>query len=61
MNEIREATARDDTMLTLTEYIVNGWPDTKQEVPAEIRPYFDVRDTLNQGSATFLKLVTWNR
>ena len=55
MNEIREATARDHTMLTLTEYIVNGWPDTKQEVPAEIRPYFDVRDTLSQENGVILK------
>ena len=55
MNEIRKATARDHTMLTLTEYIVNGWPDTKQEVPAEIRPYFDVRDTLNQENGVILK------
>ena len=48
MNKIREATARDCTMLTLTKYIVNGWPDTKQKVPAEIRTYFDVRDMLSQ-------------
>ena len=48
MNEIREVTARDRTMLTLTEYIVIGWPDTKQKVIAEIRPCFNVRDTLSQ-------------
>ena len=33
----------------------DGWPDNKNEVPSELKPYFDVRDTLSHQDGVILK------
>ena len=53
--KIRDATVRDPTMMTLAELITNGWPESKHDVPDEVKPYFDVKDTLSQDNGVITK------
>jgi transposase InsO family protein len=54
-DEVQEATATDPAMQTLSNLIRNGWPEKKNEVPNEVRPYFDIRDTLGYQNGIILK------
>ena len=47
IKEVKEATVTDESMQTLLDIIKEGWPEHKKDVPSEVRPYFDVRDTLS--------------
>ena len=53
--EIQHETAADPVMQSLTQIIVKGWPDTKDDLPLELRPYFDVRDELTAQDSVFFK------
>ena len=55
INEVREATADDESMQKLLSIIRDGWRDNKNEVPSELKPYFDVRDTLSHQDGVILK------
>ena len=46
MVEIQHETAADTVMLSLTQAIVKGWPDSKDDLPLVLCPYFDVRGEL---------------
>lgn len=41
---IKEATAKDTSLLM--QVLMRGWPDTKNEVPDGLQPYFSYRDEL---------------
>ena len=47
LRELQKETACDQTLQTLKTAIVDGFPDTKQELPAAIHPYFQLRDELS--------------
>lgn len=40
---------------TLNEVIMSGWPDTRNETPVEIRPYWDSRDQLSASDGIIYK------
>ena len=44
--KLREATSEDGSLRTLSEIITKGWPERKQEIPEDIRIYFNQRDEL---------------
>jgi len=46
LREIQQATAEDTTLQTLKKTIINGWPEERKSIPAEITAYFSVRDEL---------------
>ncbi len=46
INELKEETDKDSTLKKLRETIQKGWPDTKQELDQEIKPYWDMRAEL---------------
>jgi hypothetical protein len=45
--ETKTATADDEGLQTVKQYILNGWPDNKQQLPRVVQPYFNVRDELS--------------
>ena len=54
LQEIREATRHDDELNLLADVILNGWPQTKTELPSQLTPYFFIRDELSvQGGLVF--------
>ncbi|PFX14758.1 Retrovirus-related Pol polyprotein [Stylophora pistillata] len=55
IKEVKEATAEDENMQTLLGIIKDGWPKHKNDVPSELRPHFDVRDTLSHQDGIILK------
>ena len=55
VNEVREATAEDESMQKLLSIIRDGSPDNKNEVPSELKPCFDMRDILSHQYGVILK------
>ena len=55
LEEIRRATAEDQSMRPLSETIKYGWPETKGETPVSIHAYWDVRDELSELNAVVLR------
>ncbi|GFO13767.1 retrotransposable element tf2 155 kda protein type 1 [Plakobranchus ocellatus] len=45
-NDIRAATNSDNSMVKLIDLIENGFPEAKDRLPAELRPYYQYRDKL---------------
>ena len=46
MEEIQQALSQDDNLQQLKKCIIAGWPDTKDELHTNIRPYWLYRDKL---------------
>ena len=46
MTEIQQASAQDDHLQQLKSFIIAGWPDMKDELHADLRPYWSYRDEL---------------
>ena len=55
VDEIRAATAADDSMQKLIATILEGWPESKDKVPSELASYYAVRDTLSVQDGVILK------
>ena len=46
-NDLRVATSSDDSMNQLIDMIENGFPDVKDNMPQELRTFYQFRDKLN--------------
>ena len=55
LKELQKETACDQILQMLKEVIVDGFPDTKQELPAAIHPYFQLRDELSVHDGIIFK------
>ena len=47
MNQIREETGKDPSLMALNKVVLGGWPFQKSEVPEQIRAYWDFRDEIS--------------
>ncbi|KAL3892079.1 hypothetical protein ACJMK2_004316 [Sinanodonta woodiana] len=55
ITEIRRETAKDTTYQLLIDRIIEGWPQNKNDLKPEVRPYFSIRDTLSFYDGIILK------
>ncbi|PFX13005.1 Retrovirus-related Pol polyprotein [Stylophora pistillata] len=55
LEEIQEATKKDNGLQGVMEPVMNGWPDGKRNIPPSALPYFDIRDTLSAADGVLLK------
>lgn len=55
MNQIKEETNQDPTMLKLITMVQTGWPDDRSLVPDEIKPYFNHRNELSVINGIVMK------
>ena len=55
LKELQKETACDQTLQMLKKVIVDGFPDTKRELPAAIHPYFQLRDELSVHDGIIFK------
>ena len=55
LEEVREATSVDPTMMKLLHTIVNGWPKKKEQAQPELKPYYDMRDVLSHQDGIIVK------
>ena len=46
MAEVQQASPQDAHLQQLKSFIITGWPDTKDELHADLRPYWSYRDEL---------------
>ena len=53
--EIQCHSKEDETLQALSKVIALGWPDTRQEVPDLVRPYFNYRDELHAEDGMLFK------
>ena len=44
LNDFKQETTKDDVLQKLKDFTVNGWPEKKDDVPFEVRPYFNCHD-----------------
>jgi hypothetical protein len=55
VEQLRQQTAGDITFNQLKDTIIQGWPDTIQEVPTAVRTYWSVRDQLSVNNGIIMK------
>ena len=55
MNQIREETGKDPSLMALNKVVLGGWPSQKSGVPDEIRAYWDFRDEISVYDGVLLK------
>ena len=55
LEEIRKERLRDSTIQALRKLIQSGWPETKDNVPHDVTPYFNVRDELSAQDGIVFK------
>lgn len=53
--ELRRSTAQDPVLRMLAETIKNGWPETINEVPTDVRTYWACRDELGISDGIIFK------
>lgn len=46
IQEIRNATERDENLQVLKQVILQGWPEDRKDLPEQAKPYFSTRDEL---------------
>ena len=59
LQALQQHTADDPALMLLKDAILNGWPDTKPDIPKPITPYFDIRDELSIQDGFLFKGVSW--
>lgn len=55
LDDIRGATVKDETMQRLSKIITTGWPSDKNNLPAEVLPYYSYRDELTAQDGIILR------
>ena len=53
--EIKRATMKDREMTLLQDVTVRGWPETKDQLPAELKTYWNYRDEINSIDGLMFK------
>jgi len=52
---IRTHTCADQTLQTLMQTVIGGWPDSKESVPISIKEYFSLRDEITVQDGVLFK------
>ena len=55
LQQFKDETEKDETLQALILYINNGWPALRNDVPIEIRPYYNYRQELSVIDGIILK------
>ena len=48
LQEVIEATKKDNTMQSLRQIVRSGWPEKRTQVPKEVQEYWNVRDKITE-------------
>ena len=55
VNEAKNETDKDETLVQLRAVVLKGWPDRMKDLPQSIRPYWSFRDELTVHDGLVLK------
>ena len=53
--QIQQATAQEEHLQWLKSLIITGWPDTKDQLHQDIRPYWSFKDDLGVIDGVIMK------
>ena len=46
IHELQEAVSQDQHLQHIMEYVIQGWPDSKTQLPQDIRTYWAFRENM---------------
>ena len=46
MHELQQAMSQDQHLQCLNDYIIQGWPESRDQIPQDIRTYWTFRDDM---------------
>ena len=55
LQQVRKETNRDETLQTLKEYVIRGWPEDKALIPEALLPYWNTREDITVADQLLLK------
>ena len=55
LQQFRDETRKDENLMLLKDYILNGWPKSQKLVPVSIRPYYIYRQHLTYSNGIIYK------
>ena len=55
LQQIRQAVDNDEVTCQLRQIIQHGWPDNKEQLPAQLVPYFSSRDEMSVQDGLIFK------
>ena len=55
LNQLRDETAKDQSLQILMQVVLTGWPERKHLVPQEVQAYFSSRDELSVQDGLLFK------
>ena len=55
VSQLQQASAQDDHLQCLKSFIITGWPNTEDELQADLKPYWSYRDELAVIDGIMLK------
>ena len=55
MMRLQRATSEDESLQQLKTTVIDGWPETKKEVPVKVREYWHCREEISETDGILLK------
>ena len=55
LQQLKEETQKDNTLTSLKDVIVNGWPENAKDLPKNLRPYWSMKDQLTTENDLILQ------
>lgn len=55
LNDLRRATAADQILQKIRDYVENGWPTSRQYIPPNVHPYYSFRNELSYQQSLIFK------
>ena len=55
MQQLQQATSKDDHLQQLKDYIIRGWPENKDQMPQDIQTYWAFQDDMAVIDGVLLK------
>ena len=55
LKQFQIETSKDETLMTLHKYVMNGWPKNKNDINPTTMPYFNIHDEISIANGLVLK------
>ena len=52
---MRKHLSKDETLLTVRDYVIHGWPSNRSNIPTEVLPYWPYKDEIGYYNGILLK------
>ena len=55
LDTVRKHLLQDETLLTVHDYVIHGWPSNRSNIPTEVLPYWPYKDEIGYYNGILLK------